>query len=91
MFAVGQAPIVFGANSFSVTVPLLLIGGDDGRINYGVILGDFIDVCDEATNGGEPPAFSVPEPSTWTTFLLAVFALAASGGIRRARFLNNSL
>ena len=60
---VGAAPIQFGSRELSVTLSLALLGHDDGLVNYGVIVGDFISHSDEATNFGEGVAFTVPEPT----------------------------
>jgi hypothetical protein len=75
VLVVGQATIQFENMSFSVTVPLSLLGGDDGRINYGIIVGDYIDMSDEARNGGESPAFSVPEPGSLAVCLVFMITL----------------
>ncbi len=58
----GAAPIAFGASSFAVSVPLALVGGDNGLVHYGVIVGTFLEPTDEARDAGLSPAFSTEEP-----------------------------
>ncbi len=83
------AAIVFSTTSFSVTVPTAWLGGDDGNVNYGVIVGDFRDVSDEATNPDQAVAYSrvgavaaVPEP----TGLMIWCSLAVGSIIARRRW-----
>lgn len=82
----GLAPIVYGTNSFEVTVALSLLGGDDGLLNYDVVVGDATGLTDEAPdyldiqNGASPAATSLPEPSSAALFGLI---LAAIGLVRR--------
>jgi len=71
---VGFAPISYGASSFSVLVPLGLLGPDDGFVNYAVLVGDVAGPTDQARDagfilaGGQPAmsspatATAVPEP-----------------------------
>ena len=56
---VGQVPIVTTEKSFSVTVPLALLGGDNGLVNYVANLGVLSSFKDRVPNGTEP-ATSVP-------------------------------
>jgi hypothetical protein len=56
---VGQVPIAVTGKSFSVTVPLALLGGDNGVINYVANLGVTSSFKDRVPNGTEP-ATSVP-------------------------------
>ena len=59
--------ISFTSNSFTVVVPLSAIGGDNGIVNYGVIVGTFTEPTDEAPNGTVPPVSGpapIPEPAT---------------------------
>ena len=56
---VGQIPIVATEKSFSVTVPLTLLGADNGLVNYVANLGVLSSFKDRAPNGTEP-ATSVP-------------------------------
>ncbi len=72
---VGSVPIRFGSRELSVTLPLGLLGPDDGRVNYGVIVGDFISHGDEATNFGEGVAYTVAEPTSTVLAGLCVVAV----------------
>jgi hypothetical protein len=56
---VGQVPIVATEKSFSVTIPLALLGGDNGLVNYVANLGVLSTFKDRVPNGSEP-ATSVP-------------------------------
>ncbi|HKG78202.1 MAG TPA: hypothetical protein VKA78_02260, partial [Pyrinomonadaceae bacterium] len=58
----GRVPILFTDTSFSVTVPLSMLGSDNGLVNYGVgvYMAD-IGETDRAPNGAVP-ATSVPVP-----------------------------
>jgi hypothetical protein len=71
MQVIGLAPASFAATSLEVEVPLQWLGGD-GIVNYGVIVGDFVDVSDEARNVGQPVAYSVPEPAGVFLFALGL-------------------
>jgi hypothetical protein len=58
----GTVPIRFSDTSFSVTVPLALLGGDDGLVNYAVGMGaGDIYPIDRVPNGAMPLT-SVPVP-----------------------------
>ena len=56
---VGQVPIIFTQTSFSVSVPLALLGDDNGVVNYDASLGVLSSYKDRVPNGTEP-ATSVP-------------------------------
>jgi hypothetical protein len=59
---VGQSPVTFAANSFNVTVPLSLIGGDNGALDYRVVLGTFTEPTDEVLGASRiEPSNVVPE------------------------------
>lgn len=81
---VGTAPITFGANAFSVTVPLALLGGSNGLINYGVVVGTFGEATDRAPNG-TLPATSTPVPEPATMLLLGTGLAAVGARLRKTR------
>lgn len=83
---IGSAPITFTTNSFSITAPLSLLGGD-GLVNFGVIVGTFLEATDEAQNPGLPPATTaaVPEPSGLSMVLIVAGCLAAVRAVRGRR------
>jgi hypothetical protein len=56
---IGQVPIMATEKSFSVTVPLALLGNDNGLVNYVANLGVLFSFKDRVPNGTEP-ATSVP-------------------------------
>lgn len=64
---VGQAPIHLLDNSLSVIVPLSSLGGDDGLFDFGAIVGDFVDMSDEA---GPATSLLVPEPATTSVVVM---------------------
>ncbi|MFO0969075.1 MAG: PEP-CTERM sorting domain-containing protein [Gemmataceae bacterium] len=73
-------PITFGPSSFSVTVPF--VGADNGPINFGLLVGTFVEPTDRAPNGAQPAQTFIPEPNS----LLAVTLLGLIGyGWRRRR------
>ena len=63
---VGLAPISFTTQSLTVIVPLATLGGDDGSINFGAIVGDVDHFSDAAS--------VIPEPAS----LLVWLGLAAA-------------
>ncbi|MCA9262199.1 MAG: hypothetical protein KDA60_00060 [Planctomycetales bacterium] len=69
-------PVTFGSTSLTVEVPLNLIG-DDGAVNYGVIVGNSVTMTDEARDVGQPPAYSLPEPPA-SIAAFAAFAVATA-------------
>ncbi len=84
----GMAPITFAANRFLITVPLSFLGGDDGFVNYGVIVGTFAEATDQAPNPGQPVASSggvrpIPEPGSLVLFTLGLLGLL--GSLRKCR------
>lgn len=48
----GTVPAVFNGQSLSITVPLAMLGNDDGNMNVGMILGNFPQPTDAAPNAG---------------------------------------
>jgi hypothetical protein len=59
---VGTIPVDFGSNSLSLIIPLSLLGGDDGLVNYAVIAGTLTEATDEAPDGMIPGTSHVPVP-----------------------------
>lgn len=76
---VGMASVTYDAASFSVEVPLDLLRGDSS-FNYGIIIGDYLDMSDEAPN--DDFQSTVPEPSS---ALLGVTLLLSGAAWRRCR------
>ena len=58
-----RVPIVFTDTSFSVVVPLIILGGENGLVNYGVAVGGYeMGLTDKAPNYTMPAtSVSVPE------------------------------
>jgi len=77
----GSAPILYGPNSFDIIVPLSVLGGDDGNLNYDVVVGDGTGLTDQAVNyqdvqNGSPPGVSsIPEPSSVALFGLILVGI----------------
>ena len=71
----GDAPISFTATSFVVTVPLTKLSGDDGLVNYFVLIGapepdpgsTYFLFTDEAPNEGVAASAAAPNPSPTPT------------------------
>lgn len=58
----GTVPILFTDSSFTITIPLVTLGGDNGLVNYGIAVGvDGIGMTDRLPNSVEP-AVSVAVP-----------------------------
>lgn len=81
--SMGSVAIVFTPNGFSLSIPLALLGGDDGLLNYSVLIGnvgtpnDPPEFTDRAPNGADPGVSAVPEPSSLLAFA-AVFSAAGA-------------
>ena len=58
------APIIYGVNMFSVTVPLSQLGNDDGMVDYAVVVGDFGNSTDQAVDAGIISAGGMPASSS---------------------------
>lgn len=87
---IGSAPIQYSSNSLLITVPVSLLGGNTGPVNYGVVVGtmDGIDAeaTDKAPDGATPlliAANAAPEPGTLT--LLGIGLLVGQVARRRPR------
>jgi hypothetical protein len=77
----GSAAISFGATLFSLTLPFSLIGGDDGALRWGLVVGTFAEPTDQATGS---TVSGVPEPASVAGWLaLATAALLWSFQRRR--------
>ena len=85
---IGLAQAIYEPRRFSVAVPLELLS-NDGIVNYGAMVGDFLDMSDIAPNMGV--AFSVPEPGggalliAGISLLLTGLARVYRGGRRISR------
>ena len=71
---VGMASVTYDDLTFSVEIPLELLGGD-ATFNYGIIVGDYRDMSDEAPNDGFRS--TIPEPSAGALALAAWLCTAA--------------
>lgn len=67
----GTVPVNFASSSMSMTIPLALLGADDGLLNYGVVVGTFAEATDEFPNG-TVPATSQPVPLPGAVLLGAI-------------------
>lgn len=90
MNMLGLAPILYGSDSFKITVPLILLGGDDGLVNYDVLVGNEYGPTDIAQNpdliaaGALPAASVIPEPSSVALFGLILVGIGFVRQRRRA-------
>jgi len=57
----GTVPILFTDNSFTITVPLVALGSDNGLVNYGIAVG-VSDIGTDRLPNGDEPAVSVAVP-----------------------------
>ena len=62
-YVAGMVPILFTDNSFTVTVPLVMLEGVNGLVHYSVVTGvAHVDISDRLPNGAVPAAsVAVPE------------------------------
>lgn len=91
---VGSIPITYGAQSLSGVIPLGMLGGDDGVVDFTTIIGTFsqptdaLEVCGSSGDGEPPPlecfdnaSFESGDFASWVTQDLAVpfFELQVAG------------
>ena len=55
---VGSANITFDSYSFSLTIPLSLLGGDNGYVNVAALMGNQTSPTDCVPNGGHLSLYS---------------------------------
>ena len=90
---VGSVPISFGTNSFSVTVPLSMLGSDDGAALFGLAEGvptdassfDAFDYVPDSARGGGPlggPTSALSLNDSGATTLLFALGIAALGLVK---------
>jgi hypothetical protein len=71
---VGAVPILYGPTSLSFTVPLAMLGGDDGLLNFTTIIGTLSEPTDATNVFGTS---FIPSPGA--------LALAGMAGLMAAR------
>lgn len=84
---VGQAPITYGASDFTVTVSKTLLGGDDGVLDYGVVIGTFPEPTDDAVGSTRIEDVGpnvVPEAGSLVVWGLLA-AVGGAGALRSRR------
>lgn len=81
----GSAAISFGPTSFSLTFPFSLIGGDDGLLGWGLVVGTFSEPTDQAAGStASPVTDGVPESTSLVAWgVLCVIAGSYTVGHRR--------
>ena len=86
---VGRAPVSFTSNSFTVRVPLALIGGDNGIVDTATVLGTRPEATDACPNGGYiTSSVLAPVPGLTPIGIIALVGLLsviAAISIRRRR------
>jgi hypothetical protein len=80
MQTVGRATAMYHPQGFSIDLPLALLG-HDSVVSYGLIVGDFRDMSDEALNDGA--AFTIPEPGSVSLVAVALIFSAWLGARSR--------
>ncbi len=63
--SVGLVPILYGPISLSFSIPLALLGGDNGIVDYSAIIGDLTGPTDAAPLTTATSAEEIPEPASW--------------------------
>lgn len=87
---VATAAITYGPTSFSVTLTSAQLGGDDGNLNFGLLVGNPEDFSDRAPNDATPASSeggvgAVPEPTSAILALMGVGGVLCYGWRRRSR------
>jgi len=78
----GTVPITFTTSGFTLTVPLSALGGDDGNVDFGVIVGNLDSPTDQAPNNDSGV---IPEPSSLVIFGLGLACVAVRWRVGRRR------
>ena len=92
---VGRAPVSFTSDSFTVRIPLALIGGDDGIVDTATVLGTIPEPTDACPNGGyitsSPQApTAVPTLAQWGMIILSLLLAGAAILVLRRRRLHTA-
>ncbi len=86
---VGRAPVSFTSNSFTVRVPLALLGGDDGIMNTATVLGTLPEATDACPNGDYIASSPLAPAPTLTPIgliaLLGLLSVVAALHLRKRR------
>lgn len=80
---ISTIPISYGLKNLTFSVPLALLSGSSGAVNYAVIVGTLDEATDRIPNGSTPLS-TVPEPQGGS-LAFAVIAVIAAMVIRRER------
>jgi hypothetical protein len=84
---IGMVPITYSATSFTIVVPLSLLGNDDGLMNYAVVAGTLSEPTDRAPNGDTPLTSALvqnPEPGTFILGSCGVVLVGLAARRRRS-------
>jgi hypothetical protein len=68
----GDVPVAYSGNTMTITIPLAMIGGDDGEVTIGYLTGDEDGPTDCASLGASVYAASVPALDPRALALLAI-------------------